>query len=228
AHARDPPGAVPERTRAPLGRADAGEAARAPGHGRLARPDAWGLAGRGLLGDQRGVARERGGDAQEALRPRHRRLWRAGDRRARERAGGRWPGLRRRLRRSHPVRAQGHGLGRRPQLVPHAQREVPGQLRPHHLRARRARRWGPPHRERPDPARPGRLLREKPMKTPFRTALLLLAVTALAASASAAELPNVSYDPTRELYQAYNAAFARYWKQKTGQDVTVQQSHGGT
>ena len=66
------------------------------------------------------------------------------------------------------------------------------------------------------------------MKTPFRTALLLLAVTALAASASAAELLNVSYDPTRELYQAYNAAFARYWKQKTGQDVTVQQSHGGS
>jgi sulfate/thiosulfate-binding protein len=41
-------------------------------------------------------------------------------------------------------------------------------------------------------------------------------------------LLNVSYDPTRELYQDYNAAFAKYWKTKTGQDVTVQQSHSGS
>ena len=41
-------------------------------------------------------------------------------------------------------------------------------------------------------------------------------------------LLNVSYDPTRELYQAYNAAFARYWREKTGQDVTIRQSHGGS
>jgi sulfate/thiosulfate transport system substrate-binding protein len=41
-------------------------------------------------------------------------------------------------------------------------------------------------------------------------------------------LLNVSYDPTREFYQEYNAAFARYWKAKTGQEVTVQQSHGGS
>lgn len=41
-------------------------------------------------------------------------------------------------------------------------------------------------------------------------------------------LLNVSYDPTRELYEEYNAAFAKYWKDKTGQDVTVQQSHGGS
>jgi sulfate transport system substrate-binding protein len=41
-------------------------------------------------------------------------------------------------------------------------------------------------------------------------------------------LLNVSYDPTRELYQEYNTAFAKYWKDKTGQDVTVQQSHGGS
>jgi sulfate/thiosulfate transport system substrate-binding protein len=41
-------------------------------------------------------------------------------------------------------------------------------------------------------------------------------------------LLNVSYDPTRELYQDYNAAFAKYWKAKTGQDVTVQQSHSGS
>ena len=41
-------------------------------------------------------------------------------------------------------------------------------------------------------------------------------------------LLNVSYDPTRELYAEYNAAFARHWKQKTGQGVVVQQSHGGS
>lgn len=41
-------------------------------------------------------------------------------------------------------------------------------------------------------------------------------------------LLNVSYDPTRELYKDFNAAFAKYWKDKTGQDVTVQASHGGS
>ncbi len=40
-------------------------------------------------------------------------------------------------------------------------------------------------------------------------------------------LLNVSYDPTREFYQEFNDAFASYWKQKTGQAVTVRQSHGG-
>ncbi|MEA5008289.1 sulfate ABC transporter substrate-binding protein [Clostridium tyrobutyricum] len=42
------------------------------------------------------------------------------------------------------------------------------------------------------------------------------------------ELLNVSYDPTRELYESYNKAFAKYWKGKTGQDVTIKQSHGGS
>ena len=41
-------------------------------------------------------------------------------------------------------------------------------------------------------------------------------------------LLNVSYDPTRELYQDFNAAFARYWKGKTGETVTVKASHGGS
>ena len=45
---------------------------------------------------------------------------------------------------------------------------------------------------------------------------------------NAVELTNVSYDPTRELYQAVNPAFAAYWKQKTGQDVTFKMSHGGS
>ena len=41
-------------------------------------------------------------------------------------------------------------------------------------------------------------------------------------------LLNVSYDPTRELYKDYNAAFAKHWKAETGEDVTIQQSHGGS
>src|SRR5438874_4111933 len=48
------------------------------------------------------------------------------------------------------------------------------------------------------------------------------------AQSSPVTLLNVSYDPTRELYQDYNTAFARYWKAKTGQKVTVRQSHGGS
>src|SRR6266508_1648278 len=42
------------------------------------------------------------------------------------------------------------------------------------------------------------------------------------------KLLNASYDPTRELYQDVNAAFAKYWKEKTGDTVTIQQSHGGS
>jgi sulfate transport system substrate-binding protein len=42
------------------------------------------------------------------------------------------------------------------------------------------------------------------------------------------ELLNVSYDPTRELYSDYNKSFADYWKEKTGQEVTINQSHGGS
>lgn len=41
-------------------------------------------------------------------------------------------------------------------------------------------------------------------------------------------LLNVSYDPTREFYQAYNKAFADHWRQETGETVTIQQSHGGS
>src|SRR5580704_251756 len=47
-------------------------------------------------------------------------------------------------------------------------------------------------------------------------------------SATAVKLLNVSYDPTRELYTDYNAAFARYWKAKSGQEVRIDQSHGGS
>src|SRR5262250_285666 len=67
-------------------------------------------------------------------------------------------------------------------------------------------------------------------------ALGLLAVAALLSCGSGGSgggagritLRNVSYDPTRELYVEFNAAFARYWREKTGQQVRVEQSHGGS
>ena len=60
------------------------------------------------------------------------------------------------------------------------------------------------------------------------TAALALSVTAVVAQAKDVSLLNVSYDPTRELYQDYNAAFSAYWQQKTGDTVAVKQSHGGS
>ena len=48
------------------------------------------------------------------------------------------------------------------------------------------------------------------------------------AATGSIEILNVSYDPTRELYQEYNTAFAKYWQAKTGQVVTIKQSHGGS
>jgi sulfate transport system substrate-binding protein len=66
-----------------------------------------------------------------------------------------------------------------------------------------------------------------------RGALSLLATATLAIGAHSAgaladtTILNVSYDPTRELYQELNAAFTKHWKQQTGEEVTIQQSHGG-
>src|SRR5690606_21502391 len=45
---------------------------------------------------------------------------------------------------------------------------------------------------------------------------------------AAVELLNVSYDPTRELYEEFNASFAAHWEAKTGQKVSIKQSHGGS
>ncbi len=59
-------------------------------------------------------------------------------------------------------------------------------------------------------------------------AATLGAVAPTIAAAKDVTLLNVSYDPTRELYQEYNAAFAKYWKAKTGDNVTVKASHGGS
>jgi hypothetical protein len=64
------------------------------------------------------------------------------------------------------------------------------------------------------------------MRTKLFHALALLAPSAV--FAANISLLNVSYDPTRELYQSYNKAFGQYWKQKTGDVVEVKQSHGGS
>jgi len=58
--------------------------------------------------------------------------------------------------------------------------------------------------------------------------ILLASVLVLVAGGKEINLLNVSYDPTRELYQEYDAAFAKYWKAKTGDEVAISQSHGGS
>jgi len=69
--------------------------------------------------------------------------------------------------------------------------------------------------------------------TRFRNTLAVVAaagIAAIAASAALADatLLNASYDPTRELYKAVNEAFAKEWKAKTGENVKIEQSHGGS
>ena len=65
--------------------------------------------------------------------------------------------------------------------------------------------------------------------SPTRRTLLGLTLSALSLGAWAqTTLLNVSYDPTRELYAEYNQAFARHWKARTGQELTLKQSHGGS
>jgi len=69
------------------------------------------------------------------------------------------------------------------------------------------------------------------MRHLFSAAALLALVGATVpvnATAAPQEFLNVSYDPTRELYQDFNKAFLKQWKQKGGQDVTFKQSHGGS
>lgn len=64
-------------------------------------------------------------------------------------------------------------------------------------------------------------------KTIVTVLLAFIAISPSAAFAKA-ELLNASYDPTRELYQDFNKAFAKQWKQKSSQDLVVKQSHGGS
>jgi len=59
-------------------------------------------------------------------------------------------------------------------------------------------------------------------------AVMMLGFTLCTPARSQVKLLNVSYDPTRELYQDFNLAFAKYWQVKTGQTVSIEQSHGGS
>src|SRR5690606_32264879 len=104
------------------------------------------------------------------------------------------------------------------------------QLRPDLLRGRRRRRRGPPHRVGDLEPLPGRVLMETRTMHRIRFLLAFASLLLLAVAGARAEtrLLNVSYDPTREFYQEYNAVFARHWKEQTGEDVAIDQSHGGS
>ena len=64
----------------------------------------------------------------------------------------------------------------------------------------------------------------------FQGALLFTFLLALAGFAEADDVRilNVSYDPTREMYREFNQKFSSYWQERTGNEVTVQMSHGGS
>lgn len=62
----------------------------------------------------------------------------------------------------------------------------------------------------------------------MRQLIVVALVVLMPVLAAAQELLNVSYDPTRELYQEINTSFARDWKRKTGENLTIKQSHGGS
>ncbi|NML45620.1 sulfate ABC transporter substrate-binding protein [Ramlibacter sp. G-1-2-2] len=67
------------------------------------------------------------------------------------------------------------------------------------------------------------------IKIPLAVAVAgVMSLSGLPSIAQPLQLLNVSYDPTRELYVEFNQAFAKYWKAKTGQDVSIKQSHGGS
>lgn len=61
-----------------------------------------------------------------------------------------------------------------------------------------------------------------------KTIISAMAIGLTLSGAAKTELLNVSYDPTRELYKAYNEAFVKYIKETTGEEVEVKQSHGGS
>src|SRR5450432_3118028 len=66
------------------------------------------------------------------------------------------------------------------------------------------------------------------MKITRNTLLSSLLVLGTVSAAAETVLLNVSYDPTRELYQAYNTAFTKHWRQMGGGDIRIEMSHGGS
>src|SRR5215510_10298874 len=83
------------------------------------------------------------------------------------------------------------------------------------------------------PALAARMIRRsqmpfKVLPTAFLIMLIGLGITVIDAAPKERTVLNVSYDPTRELYQAVNAAFAKHWQERTGGRLTVHQSHRGS
>ncbi|HEX9207416.1 MAG TPA: sulfate ABC transporter substrate-binding protein [Steroidobacteraceae bacterium] len=72
------------------------------------------------------------------------------------------------------------------------------------------------------------MARARSVKPFLAGALLALSLMVAPHARSATTLLNVSYDPTRELYEDYNEAFVQHWQRKTGQEVSIRQSHGGS
>ncbi len=68
----------------------------------------------------------------------------------------------------------------------------------------------------------------QPRRITQKLLVTFLAIGLVGTAQAQVSLLNVSYDPTRELYQEFNASFAKYWKNKTNETVTVKQSHGGS
>jgi sulfate/thiosulfate transport system substrate-binding protein len=110
-----------------------------------------------------------------------------------------------------------------------AARPNPGQRNPH-KQARNpsfTRAHGLPSIAGSAPTRPARTMHRSRFRRQL-IALMLCAVAPFTAGAKDVTLLNVSYDPTRELYQEFNKAFAKAWLAKSGDAVTVRQSHGGS
>src|SRR4051812_6605528 len=72
------------------------------------------------------------------------------------------------------------------------------------------------------------MYKSKKMLFPILITVVVMVLAACGNGTSKVEFLNVSYDPTREFYQEFNESFAAYWKEKTGQEVAFQQSHGGS
>src|SRR6185312_13678559 len=188
------------------------------------------LAGAGQLHPDRRTQGLHNADSEACIRPG---AWRLG------RVGSRLPAWRFQRRQGDLQRwlrfQQYCGAGRPrtrcgSELVSESPVPVLARLWPHFVRRREygGTRRKSAHREDRDSAIPDQLyLRETTIMK--NTVLLALALTASSAfAAGPVKLLNVSYDPTRELYQQFDAAFAKYWKGKTGTDVTINQSHGGS
>src|SRR5713226_472726 len=151
------------------------------------------------------------------------------------------PSVQTRLREPDRLRQNCDRVRAGSQLVSEQQRQVAVRLRAHLLQLGRrceGRGQGPARRKRLRVATPDRVLRREQGMFGRRLKLTLtLAAIAVAGSialgvgaARAAQITllNVSYDPTRELYEAVNAQFVKDWKLKTGDDLTINQSHGGS